>query len=307
MFPHHTFLMGSRNLASLMPPPQGTKYVYFDLSPVRVCAVQPSMVLLWDPSLPTDQFVHALCTRSLPGVVLGSWIVLRNVRVGRGLTITARSLVSPPPPLPIPLPPKQRRLVVAPPLYRNLKWRCEGCGRMNFPTKSCCYKCKRTHKFPMMEAPEPPPSEPTPPPRVLTKVFCDVPITHLADVISHKERNWKFRIAGRVVDFIPRAVRHFTHHGPYVVQLSVRDGMVTIPIFLCGKEAERFFFGLPPVDLFVNDATRVLLERRMGELRYGGVQEFGIQSYVPDGCDRRMYQLVDTIYLPQPSRWSFPS
>ena len=104
---NHTVFMGPRNLASLAAPPWGK-------------VIQPTLLLLWDPSLPPDRFVHAVCTRPT-GVVLGSWVVLKNVRVGKGLTITELTLASPPPSLPIPPPPKERRLVVAPPLYRNLK------------------------------------------------------------------------------------------------------------------------------------------------------------------------------------------
>jgi len=84
----------------------------------------------------------------------------------------------------------------------------------------------------------------------------------------------------------------------YWVALDVKDGAVTLPILICGGDADLFFRSLPACDLWTNPVTHQLLAQKLDLLCNGGdLVTLAIQSYVPATGDgkKRIYQVFNTI------------
>jgi hypothetical protein len=82
----------------------------------------------------------------------------------------------------------------------------------------------------------------------------------------------------------------------YWVALDVRDGAVTLPVLICGGDADLFFRSLPACDLWTNPSTHQLLAQKLDLLCNGGEPVLlAIQSYVPVGSTKRVYQVFNTI------------
>ncbi len=156
-------------------------------------------------------------------------------------------------------------------------------------------------------------------------------ITRLANVTTHLQDNARFVVDVKVMRFHPLETRHFTRpycgmcHNPlsgaaldlsklgecetcgslldsnslqfrYTVALDVRDGAVTIPVLLCGSSADLFFRGLSACDLWSNHQTHRYVAEKMDVLcNSGATVRLAIQSYIPAGATKRVYQIFNTI------------
>jgi len=48
--------------------------------------------------------------------------------------------------------------------------------------------------------------------------------------------------------------------------LTLDDGTDSLDAIVCGRAAEDFFFGIPPVNLYTNNQSAILLGKRIGRL-----------------------------------------
>lgn len=86
----------------------------------------------------------------------------------------------------------------------------------------------------------------------------------------------------------------------YWVALDVRDGAVTLPVLICGGDADLFFRSLPACDLWTNPVTHQQLAQKLDLLCNGGESvTLAIQSYIPlssaGNGKKRVYQVFNTI------------
>ncbi len=85
----------------------------------------------------------------------------------------------------------------------------------------------------------------------------------------------------------------------YWVALDIKDGAVTLPVLICGGDADLFFRSFPACDLWTNPVTHQLLSQKLDLLCNGGdMVTLAIQSYVPvtgDAKKKRIYQVFNTV------------
>ncbi len=214
-----------RGLATLPPVPPGSHGYYCDLPcAVRVCGAN----LLWDG----ERSVGCISERAL---VVGAWVVLRNVRVRRGpcvevtprssVVVFSTSLEAPALEPPALAPP-------APDAPEKRPWRCPECHYLYHHWSASCYRCheprpslrkrlrepavlmmptaRPSKKQPVVESPAPPLMAVSNVTEVL-HVSSDVQVTRLRDVISTLQPpNAKFLVEASVVDMLPAESRHWT-------------------------------------------------------------------------------------------------
>lgn len=84
----------------------------------------------------------------------------------------------------------------------------------------------------------------------------------------------------------------------YFVQLEVRQGSVTLPVLVCGEQADLFFRGIPATDLWRNHSCHQMLSAKLDRLAtLNQSTPMALLSYVPRNRAQRFYQLFNTVLL----------